>query len=331
MARIVTSPPDAERRHPYAAIEPYAAGVLDVADGHAIAWELSGNPRGRPAVVLHGGPGGGRTPDHRRLFDPARYSVLLFDQRGCGGSRPHASLNANTTWHLVADIERLRRMIGVRQWLVLGGSWGCALALAYAQTHPERVSALVLRGVFTGRRCEVAWVVGGGAARLFPDHWEHLVALVPDERRGDVLGAYRALLASRDRGVRLVAARRWCRWERAISLLSPVGPAGSDAADEDAELALAEIGMHYFAHGCFLRDGQLLADAGRLAGIPGILVQGRYDAVTPPRTAFDLHRAWPGSDLVIVSDAGHASSEPGLSHHLVAATDRLAEPTMRSS
>jgi proline iminopeptidase len=327
--RVVTSPPVAERRHPHPAIEPYAAGVLDVADGHAIAWELSGNPRGRPAVVLHGGPGGGRTPDHRRLFDPARYSVLLFDQRGCGGSRPHASLNANTTAHLVADVERLRQMVGVEQWLILGGSWGCALALAYAQTHPERVSALVLRGVFTGRRCEVAWLVGGGAARLFPDHWEHVVALVPDDRRGDVLGAYRALLASPHREVRLVAARRWCRWERAISLLSPVEPTGPDAVDEDAALALAEISVHYFAHGCFLRDGQLLADAGRLAGIPGILVQGRYDAVTPPRTAFDLHRAWPGSELVIVSDAGHASSEPGLSHYLLAATDRLAESTTR--
>jgi proline iminopeptidase len=323
--RIVTSPSAAERRRPHPAIEPYATGVLDVADGHAIAWELSGNPRGWPAVVLHGGPGGGRTPDHRRLFDPARWRVLLFDQRGCGGSRPHASLKANTTWHLVADIERLREMAGAERWLVLGGSWGCALALAYAQTYPERVSALVLRGVFTGRQCEVAWLVSDGAPRFFPEQWEHLVALVPDEGHQDILGAYRMLLTSPDRGVRLVAARRWCRWERAISVLSAAEPAHPDPVDEDAALALAEISVHYFAHGCFLREGQLLADAGRLAGIPGVLVQGRYDAVTPPRTAFELHRAWPGSELIIVSDAGHASSEPGLTHSLLTATDRLAE------
>jgi len=323
MMRVVDTPPISERRTLHPAAAPFAEGMLAVGDGHVIAWELCGNPDGQPAVVLHGGPGAGRCPDARRLFDPRRYRVLLFDQRGCGRSRPHASLEANTTRHLVDDIERLRAMLGVDRWLVLGGSWGCALALAYAQTHPDPVSALVLRGVFAGRRSEAAWFLSGAAA-LFPDEWEKLAALVPD-RDGDVLDVCRRLLTSPERSVRLVAAKRWCRWERAISALRPSEPTALDIPDDEAVLALAQISAHYLANGSFLREGQLLDEAWRLAAVPGLIVKGRYDAVTPPRTAFDLHRAWPGSELVVVSDAGHSTSEPGLAHVILEATDRFAE------
>jgi proline iminopeptidase len=331
MAREVLSPCSADRRGLYPPIEPYECGFIDVADGHRIYWELCGNPEGVAAVFLHGGPGGGCNADSRRLFDPDRYRLLLFDQRGCGRSSPSASLEANTTWHLISDMERLREMIGIERWLVLGGSWGSSLALAYAETHPHRVTALVMRGVFTGRRSELRWLFENGASMLFPDSWERFISLIPPGERGSLLSAYRKLLTSPERAVRLVAAKRWCAWERDISTLLPTEQTALNILDDDAALALAEIGSHYFAHDCFLEEGQLLRDAGRLAGIPGLIVQGRYDVVTPPRTAWELHRAWPGSELLLVSDAGHATHDPGLVHHLVTATDFFADQACQTA
>ena len=313
-----------ERRGFYPPIEPYASGHLETGDGHSVYWELCGNPQGKPAVFLHGGPGGGCGPDHRRLFDPAQYRVLLFDQRGCGRSRPHAGLEANTTWHLVADIERLRAMIGVESWLVFGGSWGSTLALAYAETHPERVSALVLRGIFTLRRAELLWYYQEGASWLFPDKWERFLAPIPEAERGDLMAAYRKRLTGDDPAERLRAAKAWSLWEgETISLLP--NPAFSAQHDEnDFALAFARIENHYFVHGGFLEEGQLLRDAPRLAAIPGVIVQGRYDVATPMRSAWDLHRAWPEAEFHLIPDAGHAYNEPGILDALIRATDRFA-------
>ena len=232
-------------------------------------------------MFLHGGPGGGCIPDHRRFFDPARYRVLLFDQRGCGRSTPHASLDANTTWHLVADIERLRTMLAVERWLVFGGSWGAALALAYAETHPERVSELVLRGIFTVRRSELRWLYGDGASRLFPEPWEQFVAPIPEDERGDLIAAYHRRLTGSDRDVQLAAAKAWSGWEGAIVTLLPNARVVSQHAEEAFALAFARIEAHYFVHRGFLDEGQLIRDAHRLAAIPGTIVQGRYDVVTP--------------------------------------------------
>jgi len=313
-----------ERRGLYPPIEPYASGHLETGDGHSVYWELCGNPQGKPAVFLHGGPGGGCGPDHRRLFDPAQYRVLLFDQRGCGRSRPHASLEANTTWHLVADIERLRTMLGVESWLVFGGSWGSTLALAYAESHPERVSALVLRGIFTLRRAELLWYYQEGASWLFPDKWERFLAPIPEAERGDLMAAYRKRLTGDDPAERLRAAKAWSLWEgETISLLP--NPAFSAQHDEnDFALAFARIENHYFVHGGFLEEGQLLRDAPRLAAIPGVIVQGRYDVATPMRSAWDLHRAWPEAEFHLIPDAGHAYNEPGILDALIRATDRFA-------
>ncbi|HEV2557556.1 MAG TPA: prolyl aminopeptidase [Microvirga sp.] len=311
-------------RHLYPPIEPDRSGLLDVGDGHQVYWELCGRPDGKPAVVLHGGPGGGCTPGQRQFFDPERYRVLLFDQRGCGRSRPHASIEANTTWHLVADIERLREMLGLERWLVFGGSWGSTLALAYAQTHPERVSELVLRGIFTVRRAELLWYYQAGASWLFPDKWERFLAPIPVEERGDLLAAYHRRLTGADRALHMEAAKAWSIWEGETITLLPNDTYAVDFGEERYALAFARIENHYFMNGGFLEEGQLLRDAGRLAGIPGIIVQGRYDAATPPATAWDLHKAWPGSRLVMVPDAGHAASEPGIRHHLVEATDAFA-------
>jgi proline iminopeptidase len=307
----------------YPPLEPYEHGFLETGDGHSVYWELCGNPDGRPAVFLHGGPGAGCTPDQRRLFDPARYRILLFDQRGCGRSRPHASLDNNTTWHLVADMERLRAMLGVSQWLVFGGSWGSALALAYAETHPERVSALVLRGIFTLRRAELLWYYQDGASWLFPDLWDEFLAPIPPAERDDLMAAYRRRLTGEDAAARLAAARAWSLWEgRTLTL----HPALTEQFNSDSfALAFARIENHYFVHGGFLDEGQLLRDVHRLASIPGIIVQGRYDVATPARTAWDLHKAWPSAEFHMIADAGHAWTEPGILQALLAATDRLAD------
>lgn len=315
---------DAELCTLYPPIEPYRAGHLDVGDGHQIYWELCGNPEGKPAVFLHGGPGAGCSPDHRRLFDPARYNILLFDQRGCGRSRPHAELDANTTWHLVADMERLRAMIGADQWLVFGGSWGSTLALAYAETHPERVSALVLRGIFTLRKAELGWYYQHGCSQLFPDAWDEFLAPIPEEERGDLIAAYRECLVGDDRAEQLRAAKAWSKWEASTIYLRPRAEVATAYTTDEFAVAFARIENHYFIHEGWMDEGQLIRDAHKLRAIPGVFVQGRYDVCTPPRTAWDLHKAWPEAEFHIVPDAGHGFDEPGILDKLIRATNRFA-------
>ncbi|TWG94661.1 proline iminopeptidase [Mesorhizobium sp. J18] len=307
----------------YPEIEPHASGHLEVGDGHSIYWERSGTPGAKPAVFLHGGPGGGFSPAHRRLFDPKLYDVLLFDQRGCGKSKPHASLEANTTWHLVADMERLREMMGVEKWMVFGGSWGSTLALAYAEKHPDRVSELVLRGIFTMQRSEIDWYYQRGASLFFPDKWECFLAPIPEAERGDLVSAFRKRLTSDDREVRLEAAKAWSQWEGGTITLLPA-PALASAFGRDAFAdAFARIENHYFVHGGWMEEGQLIRDAGKLKGIPGVIVQGRYDMATPPATAWALHKAWPDAEFHLIEGAGHAYSEPGILDRLIRATDRF--------
>lgn len=316
-------------RRMYPEIEPYDAGLLDVGDGQAIYWETCGNPDGKPVVFLHGGPGGGSSADHRRLFDPARYRIVLFDQRGCGRSTPHASaaeydLSANTTWHLVADIEKLRGHLGVDTWQVFGGSWGSALALAYAETHPDRVRELVLRGIFTLRKAELDWFYEGGAAAVFPDLWEHFLAPVPVEQRGHLIRAYSTLLHDPDPVVHAAAAIEWSRWESSTITLLPRPDVIARFTEPSYALAFARIENHYFVHGGWWEDGQLIRDAGRLADIPTVIVQGRYDMCTPPMTAWALAEVMPHAQLRMIPDAGHAFDEPGILDALLEATDRFA-------
>ncbi len=293
---------------------------------HELYYEESGEPAGTPAVFLHGGPGGGTIPDHRRFFDPAAYRIVLFDQRGAGRSRPHASLEENTTWDLVADIERLREHLGIQRWVVFGGSWGSTLALAYAERHPERVRALVLRGIFLLRPHEIRWFYQEGASFLFPDAWEAYLAPIPSTERGDLLAAYHRRLTSRHRTTRLRAARAWSVWEASTSrLLQDPGMMDAFAADPLAE-AMARIECHYFVNGGFFETpDQLLGGVDRLRAIPAVIVQGRYDLVCPVTTAWDLHRRWPEAEFQIVPDAGHAASEPGTVDRLVSATDRFRD------
>lgn len=312
----------------YPEIEPYDSGHLDVGDGQAIYWETSGNPDGLPAVFIHGGPGGGTSPGQRRFFDPERYRIVLFDQRGCGRSHPHisegADLSVNTTDHLIADLERLREHLGIDTWLLFGGSWGSTLALAYAQTHPAPVFGLVLRGIFLVRRSELDWLYNpGGASQIFPDAWERYLAPIPAaERDGDLIAAYHRLLTGSDRNAAQRAAEAWSRWEQATSHLLPMS--ATEAHDPRFALAFATIENHYFHSAGFLDEGQLLRDIDRIAHLPAVIVQGRYDVVCPVRSAWDLHRAWPTAEFTIVDDAGHASVEPGIRSRLIAATDRFA-------
>ena len=312
------------RRTLYPPIEPFESGMLDVGDGHQVYWEMCGNPEGKPAVFLHGGPGGGITPSYRRVFDPKRYKALLFDQRGCGRSTPHAELEANTTWHLVADIERLREVMGVDRWLVFGGSWGSTLALAYAETHPDHVSELVLRGIFTIRKAEIDWYYQHGASELFPEKWEPFLAPIPEAERGDMVAAYRKRLTSPDRATRLAAAKAWSLWEGETITLLPDPGLSERFSEDDFAVAFARIENHYFTHGGWLEEGQLIRDAGRLTGIPGVIIQGRYDMACPPVTAWDLHKAWPEAEFHLVEGAGHAFSERGILDRLIRATDRFA-------
>jgi proline iminopeptidase len=311
----------------YPPVEPYDSGLLDVGDGQRVYWETSGNPRGRPVVFLHGGPGSGCNPVHRRLFDPRAYRIVLFDQRGCGRSLPGAgdpgvSLDANTTWQLVADMERLRRHLGISAWMAFGGSWGSALALAYAQEHPEHVTAMVLRGVFTLRRSEIRWYYQDGASRMFPDLWEDFLAPIPPGERGDLIAAYRRRLSHPDPAVRLPAAHAWSRWEGATVTLLP-DRRWSGALPDETATAFARIENHYFAHAGFFEDGQLIRRVPRIRKIPCVIVQGRYDMCTPAATAWDLSRAWPEAELHLVEAAGHAFTEPEILHRLIEATDRL--------
>jgi proline iminopeptidase len=310
----------------YPAIEPYRHGFLITGDGHEVYWELCGNPKGKPVIFLHGGPGSGCSTTYRRLFDPKRYNVLLFDQRGCGRSKPHASLENNTTWHLVADIERLRtEILKTEESLVFGGSWGSTLALAYAQKHSERVNALILRGIFTARHSELQWFYQEGASLLFPDAWEDFLAPIPPIERNDLAGAYRKRLTSSDHAVQLEAAHAWSQWEdRTITLLPNKRHQQAHARDE-AALAFARIENHYFVNHAFMEEGQLLRDAYKLKDIPGVIVQGRYDVCTPATTAWALHKAWPEAEFHLVDDAGHAFDEPGNLKLLLAATDKFAE------
>jgi proline iminopeptidase len=310
----------------YPPIKPNRSGFLKVSDLHEIYFEESGNPRGRPAVFLHGGPGGGTDPKVRQFFDPKAYRIVLFDQRGCGKSRPHASLVDNTTWHLVEDIEKLRRHLGIERWLVFGGSWGSTLALAYAQLHPGRVTALVLRGIFLLRKWELDWFYQNphGAGALFPDLWEKYVEPIPESERGDMARAYYRQLTSDDADVLRRAARAWSIWEGATSYLRLNPDYLAKFDQEDYAAAFARIECHYFVNGGFLEsDSQLLDDAPRLRGIPGIIVQGRYDVVCPMRTAWELHRGWPEADFRVVPDAGHSAFEAGITHELIKATDRF--------
>ena len=311
-------------RTPYPAIDPYAVGHLDVCDGHSVYWERVGTPGAKPAVFLHGGPGGGISPDHRRLFDPTRYDLLLFDQRGCGRSTPHASLEANTTWHLVADIERLRELMGVDQWLVFGGSWGSALALAYAQSHPAHVSELILRGIFTLRQQEVDWYYQEGASRIYPDKWERFLAPMAEKDRGDLLHAYHRILTGDDRAAQVAAAKAWSVWEGETIRLLPDAALSATHEDDAFALAFARIENHYFVHRGWLEEGQLIRDAGKLRDIPGMIVQGRYDMACPAETAWALHKAWPEARFEMIEGAGHAYNEPGILDALIRATDSFA-------
>lgn len=313
------------RRDLYPSIEPFDSGHLPVSDLHSLYFEQSGNPQGKPVVVLHGGPGGGSEPTQRRFFDPVRYRIVLFDQRGCGRSTPHAELRENTTWDLVDDIERLRARLQVERWQVFGGSWGSALALAYAQTHASRVTELVLRGIFLLRKAELDWFYQAGTSALFPDAWEDFVAPIPVGERHDLMGAYYRRLTGSDEAVKLACAKTWSQWEAATVSLQPAPERVQRFANPQFALAFARIECHYFMHGGWLREDQLLRGAARLAPIPSVIVQGRYDVVTPMMTAWALHRAWPEAELEIVPDAGHTATEPGIVDALVRATDRFAE------
>jgi len=308
----------------YPEIEPYETGTIDVGDGHRIYYERCGTPGATPAVFLHGGPGGGCSPTHRRLFDPARYDVLLFDQRGCGRSTPHAELEANTTWHLVADIERLRALMGAKQWLVFGGSWGSTLALAYAQAHADRVSALVLRGIYLCSQEELDWFYQFGVSQMFPDKYARFASLIPPEERGDMLGAYHRRLTSGPMADRIAAARAWSLYEGETITLLP--DAANSALHDDGHFALAfaRIETHYFVNQCWLEPGQLLAGVAKLRHIPATIVHGRYDMPCPAHYAWALHEAWPEAEFHLVEGAGHAFSEPGILDQLISATDRYA-------
>jgi proline iminopeptidase len=308
----------------YPAIEPYQTGYLDTGDGHQVYWEICGNPQGKPAIFLHGGPGAGCSPAHRRLFDPTKYRVLLFDQRGCGRSKPHASLENNTTWHLVKDIEALRAVMGVEKWLVFGGSWGSTLALAYAETHPACVSELVVRGIFTLKKREIDWYYQNGASNLFPDLWENFLAPIPEAEHGNLVEAYRKRLTGGDRAAQLEAARAWSVWEGSTIKLLPSRQNATSYGQDQFALAFARIENHYFSHGGWMEDGQIIRDAGRLKEIPGVIIQGRYDVCTPAITAWELHKAWPEATFTIIDDAGHAFDEPGILNALIEATDRFA-------
>ncbi|CAN0653346.1 Proline iminopeptidase [Nitratireductor aquimarinus] len=313
-----------ELRTLYPEIEPFDSGMLDVGDGHTIYWERMGTRGAKPAVFLHGGPGGGCGPTHRRAFDPEKYDVMLFDQRGCGRSLPHAELEANTTWHLVSDIERLRAMMGVEKWQVFGGSWGSTLALAYAETHPERVSELIVRGVYTLTRAELEWYYQFGVSQMFPEKWERFLAPIPQAERGDLMAAYRKRLISEDRAVQLEAAKAWSLWEGETITLLPDPSLTEQHGDDDFAIAFARIENHFFVHGGWFEEGQLLRDAHKLAGIPGVIVHGRYDMPCPAHYAWQLHKAWPDAEFHLIEGAGHAFSEPGILDRLIRATDQFA-------
>lgn len=308
----------------YDPIEPYDQGMMAVSPKHMLYYEQCGNPDGQPVVFLHGGPGGGTIPEYRRFFDPEAYRIVLFDQRGAGRSTPHANLEENTTWHLVADIERLRERFQIERWVVFGGSWGSTLALAYAETHPGRVRALVLRGIFLCRRKEIEWFYQEGASAIYPEVWEEFLRVIPEAERNDMLSAYHRRLTSEDERLRLAAARAWSVWEGSTSKLFPDQGLIDHFDEPHLALALARIECHYFVNRAFFEsDNHLIENVGRIRSIPAVIVQGRYDVVCPMMSAWDLHKAWPEAELQIIRDAGHSALEPGNTSALVEATDRF--------
>lgn len=315
----------------YPPIEPYMSGYLQVSDIHTLYYEQCGNKEGYPILFLHGGPGGGCQIKDRRFFDPAFYRIILFDQRGAGRSKPHACLEDNTTWHLVADIEKLREELGIDKWAVFGGSWGSTLSLAYSQTHPDRVTALILRGIFTLRRSELLFFYQDGASHIMPDYWEEYLEQIPEAERGDMMRAYYKRLTGADSGEKLRCAKAWSKWECATAKLY-VDPANvARAGESDWALAFARIECHYFVNGGFFRyDGQLIEEADKIRHIPTTIVQGRYDLVCPMRTCWDLHKKFPEADVIIVDDNGHSSSEPGIQRELVSACDRLRDDLVQT-
>lgn len=314
-------------RNLYPEIEPYRTHRLGVDAIHELHVEECGNPDGLPVVYLHGGPGAGISANHRRFFDPARYRIVLFDQRGAGRSTPHGELRANTTWDLVGDIETIRERLGVDRWQVFGGSWGSSLALAYAQAHPDRVTGLVLRGIFLGRPEELRWFneLGGGAQWIFPERWSRYLAHIPIEERGDMLHAYGRRLDSDDATIRLAAARAWNAWGSGSATLLHDPDSQDDTAEPERAIGKARLEVHYFRHGCFFQPDQLLRDIDRIRHIPATIVQGRYDITCPVRSAFDLANAWPEADLKVVL-AGHSVMDAGIVDALVSVTDAMAMP-----
>ncbi|MEM1073640.1 MAG: prolyl aminopeptidase [Pseudomonadota bacterium] len=317
--------PDQKRavQYLYPPIDPFDQRMMDVGQGHKIYVEQCGNPLGRPVLVLHGGPGGGCSPAMRRYFDPEVYRIVLFDQRGCGRSRPHASVANNTTWDLVRDIEIIRHELDVNSWLVFGGSWGATLALIYAQSHPDHVSHLILRGVFLMTQGELDWFYGGGAGKFWPEVWARFTAPIPEDERHDLIAAYNRRLFSGDIAQETRYAKAWSAWENALASIHSSGVSG-DSPGEYAR-AFARLENHYFSNGGFLDfDGQILAHVGRIAHIPGVIVQGRYDMICPPHSAYALAEVWENCELKVVRNAGHALSEPGISAELVRTMDRIA-------
>ncbi len=311
------------RRGLYPEVEPHMSGWMETGSRHAIYWEACGARDGKPAVVLHGGPGGAINATMRRYFDPSRWQTVLFDQRGCGKSRPHALLEDNTTWALIADIERLREMLGIDRWMVFGGSWGSTLALAYAQAHPDRATELVLRGIFTFRQTELDWLYRYGASEVYPDKWRDFLAPIPEAERDDLVAAYQRRLTGDDPQTRLAAAKAWSQWEAETVTLLPSPATIAAHTGDDFAVAIARIENHYMVNRGWLEEGQLIANAGRLKDIPGVIVQGRYDMCTPPSAAWDLHEAWPEAKLEIVH-GGHLFNEPEVLDGLIRASDGFA-------
>ena len=310
----------------YPPIQPYDSGFLKVSERHTLSYEQVGNPEGKPAVFLHGGPGGGIDPLYRQFFDPKKWRVILFDQRGCGQSTPHAELKENTTWDLVADIEKLRSHFNIDAWTVFGGSWGSTLALAYAQSHPDACTGLILRGIFMLRPRELQWFYQEGASNIFPDAWESYLEPIPQSERGNLIQAYYQRLTSPDKSIQREAAKAWSVWEASTSKLMVDQSLQDKFGEDEFAIAFARIECHYFINGGFFdTSDQLLANIDRIRHIPAVIVQGRYDVVCPMRSAWDLHRAWPEAELIVVSDAGHSVTEPGIRDALIAATDRQAQ------
>ncbi|XP_021814533.1 proline iminopeptidase isoform X1 [Prunus avium] len=311
-------------RNLYPSIEPYSSGFLKVSDIHTIYWEQSGNPNGHPVVFLHGGPGGGTAPSNRKFFDPEFYRIILFDQRGAGKSTPHACLVENTTWDLISDVEKLREHLEIPEWQVFGGSWGSTLALAYSQSHPDKVTGMVLRGIFLLRKKEIDWFYEGGAASIFPDAWEPFRDLIPENERGCFVDAYGKRLNSDDQEVQYAAARAWTMWEMMTAHLFPNNDNIKRGEDDKFSLAFARIENHYFVNrGFFPSDGFLLDNIDKIRHIKTTIVQGRYDVCCPMMSAWDLHKAWPEADLKVIQDAGHSANEPGIAAELVAANEKL--------